>query len=251
MVLLASALFLTACGGGGTVSNPLSVTNIQTYSSGARFVRINDANYSAVAVVANGVDPVGYVNVTQVSTVSQSQNADGSYTGTYNIRLATGDTVTATGTFYTANDGRMYIVSSGGTVRAAVVDGTSASNLPTGTYNYAGQAYAEYTRGSSVYYSTSGSFTMSADFTNNSASLSASAGNATYNHTGLAIASDGSISGSNGTFRTYNVDSSLYSTNNVDFHGNFHGSGATHVSGAGIRVGSGTDYQLIAIVGDR
>lgn len=74
-----------------------------------------------------------------------------------------------------------------------------------------------------------------------------------YFNNNLTINSSREISGLNGTFIVYDTDGSTeLERRTVNFHGAFHGSGATHFSGIAVCVPTNTDYfSLMSIVGKR
>ncbi|MFZ9133177.1 MAG: hypothetical protein ACO21B_08115, partial [Gemmobacter sp.] len=133
--------------------------------------------------------------------------------------------------------------------------GPALTNMPVGTYSFDGYAYAQYTGvpgNSGSTFAEQGTFTMDVQFLNRTAQLQADWPYSYYLNNALTLNSAGEIVGPGGTFYIYEGDgSTLIETRPIDFHGTFHGSGATHVSGAGLEGSSAGDYALIAIIGSR
>lgn len=256
-ILAVSAVALmSACGGGGgSVSEVQPITN---FPDGRSYARFESNDYNAVVLVKDpSFDPNNLVDVIILETISANRRSDGAYEGTYRVRLANGTTATVSGVFYSETDARVFTVSdSFNRVRASVVDGTEIQSLPSGTFNYAGYAVFEYAWASAEngFWQESGTFDMTANFQNNSASINAnsSTGYVTYTANGMTIdPSDGQITGPVGSYIIRDNNLTTVSSDAVAFYGNLHGDNAEYVSGSAYRYLNDSDYQLMGVVGTR
>jgi len=251
LVLAAPCLaMLAACGGGSTGNTSIETLWESPRGTGAGVVRATDGTNNSVALVENVNDAGKYRTFEVVQVISETRHSDGSYSGEVVVRYSDGSTGNVLGRFYDATAALYASVNSNGT--NYVVGGVQASNLPVGSYQYTGYAESYYVYNGLAYNET-GSFDMDVQFGNQTAQLQADTDESRYINNNLTINSNGEISGLNGTFIVYDTDGSTeLERRTVDFDGTFHGSGATHVSGAAVGGATTTDdFSVMGIVGKR
>ena len=114
--------------------------------------------------------------------------------------------------------------------------GSKVNGLPTGSFGYAG-AVAFYKNGATVDFE-QGSFSMTANFSNQTGSISANTNSYSFGETNIAInSSDGSFSGSSGTIGTTGG-----ATDTSNLKGFFAGTNANGVHGMAYSAGSEANY---------
>ena len=185
--------------------------------SGAGLVRAKSSELNGVAIVQD-VDNAGkFRDYTLVEVLSESRNADGSYDGEVVIRYADGTKANVLGRFY-STEAAAYAVSSADYV-AFFSGGTSATNLPVGSYNYDGYAEVVYVYGGDEY-NEIGDFEMDVQFASKTAQLIADTVESRYIHNALTFNSNGEITGRNGRFIVYDSDGvTELESRYIDFHG--------------------------------
>jgi hypothetical protein len=256
--ILVSCVALAGCGGGGGGSG-ISQTDVQTLwlsptGSGAGLVRYTADGAAGVSVVQDVNSATGKRGAEVLQTYSVTTDSLGGSIADVLVRWEDG---TTSNLLLRMNPGGgesfLYFSRSNSTGATAVTaSGSTVNGLPIGTYNYSGYALNEYVYNGTSY-TEEGSFTMSASFSNGTASLVADTDEARYVNNNLNIRSDGVVSGNNGTYIIYNTDGvTELERRSVDFDGTFHGSSATEVTGIGIG-GSTTndDLSIVLIQGQR
>ena len=266
--LVVLPVLLAACGGSDTGPAGLSSTTSTVQRlSGLPGTDIGLARFRTTAgsETANGVFLLpGYAQIQEgtsvgsagifeiVEIISETRNSDGSVSGEVVVRFPDGSTANIVGRLY---DSTWFGVAIRDQSALLATTGPALTNMPVGTYSFDGYAYAQYTGvpgNSGSTFAEQGTFTMDVQFLNRTAQLQADWPYSYYLNNALTLNSAGEIVGPGGTFYIYEGDgSTLIETRPIDFHGTFHGSGATHVSGAGLEGSSAGDYALIAIIGSR
>ena len=259
MLLATTAvLALAACGGGGdgTAANPTQPPPTTTTTlwesprgTGAGLVRASNSERNYIGLVADTENPGSIRTSEIIEVISENAFDFGSVSAEYVVRFSDGEVANILGTFY--DEAAIYAnISETRSITAA--GGSQVTNMPIGDYSYRGVAEAWYVR-DGVDYSEFGSFDLNANFGNRTATLVADTDFSRYSASGMSINNNGEITGSNGIYTTYfNDGTTVADTNNIDFFGTLHGSGATHVSG--IAVGGATttnDFSSMLIVGKR
>lgn len=254
LLLMTSALgLLAACGGsssGGAVNPttpPPSATVLRSFTDGSGVARAeyteDGVNYVANVIgpdIANYLPtPGGVVDSSDVQ-LSGSNQYGNFYTGQASVNGVVVDVL-----IYQDNTGQVeagYAETSG--FNAAYAGGQRVSNIPAGSHTYAGTNIIGARDGS---YFESGTFAMNVDFSNGTAAITGSTPTSSIGGSNIAVNT------SNGTFTGNNL--TLTDTlNNVSFganiDGNFHGNGATGVTG--IYTDSGSNPVVAgAIAGTR
>lgn len=232
---------LAACGGGGTGNSSVGPTNptvaapvvaapvvLQTFGDGAGIARA-EITQNGTTVVANvmganiqsySTDPTGVIDPSGVNYTGSNAYGD-FYSGTTTIN---GTTVNVL--YYEDSSQEVagaYLVGNG--ENAALVLGNKVSNIPSGSYSYTGTNVIGLRDGS---YLEDGTFAMNVNFDSGLASITGSTASSSMGGSGI------SVNSSNGTFTSNTLTltetaSGLSTTATI--HGNFHGSGATGVTG--------------------
>tara|TARA_B110000503_G_C7109045_1_gene397261 strand:+ start:284 stop:1078 length:795 start_codon:yes stop_codon:yes gene_type:complete len=241
LILAAPCLaLLAACGGSndGSATNPTTDPTtvptttdpvvLQTFGDGAGIARAK-ITQNGITMVANVMganiqsyspDPTGVIDPSGVNFSGSNAYGD-FYTGTTTIN---GTQVNIL--FYEDSSQEVagaYLVGNG--ENAAIVLGNEVSNIPSGSYSYTGTNVIGLRDGS---YLEDGTFAMNVNFTSSTASLTGSTASSSIGGSGI------SVNSSDGTFTSNNLTltetaSGLSTTATI--HGNFHGSGATGVTG--------------------
>lgn len=223
---------LAACVGSsdGSSTNPTTTNPVvlQTFGDGAGIARAK-ITQNGTTIVANVMganiqsyspDPTGVIDPSGVTYTSSNAYGD-FYSGTTTIN---GTQVNVL--YYEDNSQQVagaYLVGNG--ENAAIVLGNEVSNIPSGSYSYTGTNVIGLRDGS---YLEDGTFAMNVNFTSSTASLTGSTASSSIDGSGISVnSSDGTFTSNNLTL-TENV-SGLSTTATI--HGNFHGSGATGVTG--------------------
>lgn len=224
---------LSACGGGGSgggsvssgPSNP-APTVLKTFGDGAGIARAEitangqtvTANVMAGDINNYNTDPTGVIDPSGISFSGSNQYGN-FYSGRTTLNGITVDVV-----YYEDSGGDTFIgYLEGNGTNAALAGGYKASNMPSGVYNYAGTNIIGFRDGS---YFEEGTFAMAVDFTNGTAGLTGSTATSTISGQGIQVnTSNGTFSGNNLTLSGNGVSTS------ASIYGNFHGSGATGVTG--------------------
>ena len=251
-------VMLAACGGGSTGSSDFQT--ITSFPDGRTYAKITTVDASAVALIKNpDFDINNLQSVEIISGADQIERNDGSYAGTYVVKLADGTQASARGQGYGSltSNARMFVIEDTltGEINASVVDGTNVINMPTGLLNYTGQSYLEYgwrTDNDANWNREDGVMDMTVNLDNGSASINVVASGSSYRTNGLSVnANTGEISGTNGTFTVLYTNGDIQSTRAVDFNGNLSGDNAEYVYGAGYKYVDNNDYSLVGVVGKR
>jgi hypothetical protein len=243
LILIAPCLaMLAACGGSsdGSAANPVQsppnttaptqVTEsvLQTFGDGAGVARatITESgetyviNLMAPDIQSNSGDASAVFDPNGIYFV-QSNNYGDFYAGRTTVNGTLIDVI-----IYEDNSqdvAAVYAESSGANVLGAL--GPEVSNIPSGSYTYAGTNIIGFRDGS---YSEDGTFAMNVNFTSKAAQLTGSTASSTIGGSGISInTSDGTFTGNNLTL----TESSSGLSTTATIHGNFHGSGATGVTG--------------------
>lgn len=239
---LVAVAALAGCGGSndGSATNPITEVNdgltiLKTYSDGSGFVgfrqTVNGTQYSGTIlggdVATTSYASFGTANLDNVVSIQSTAK------GEYSSAIATIDNVQRQVYVYEANNGEAsYMVGDSCIGPCIGAYGVAPTDIPSGTWVYSGDFIA-LGEGGNLSDSETGTFTMSANFTSETADFSASSPNGklvfssnnatintstgTFNGTGSAI-SPGSAGGSGNEW-------------DIDLYGSFHGAGATSVSG--------------------
>lgn len=227
LILLVTCLaFLAGCTSSidDSASNPIV---LQTFGDDAGIARatITEDGITKVAIVTEGnivlysPDPTDLIDSNGL--VITSSNAYGDF---YGGTLTINDTLFNV-VYYedsTQQVAGAYLV--GSSEGSAIVYGNEVSNIPSGSYSYTGTNIVGLRDGSYIEY---GTFIMGVNFTSSTASLSATTENS-------SIVGEISINSSDGTFTSNNLNWNETISNNsgtATINGNFHGSGATGVTG--------------------
>ena len=194
-------------------------------------------NVMAANIQSYNTDPTGVIDPAGV-TYSGSNAYGDYYAGTTTLNGVPVNVV-----FYEDNSGQVFIgYLEGNGQNVALAGGYKVSNIPTGTYNYAGTNIIGFRDGS---YFEEGTFAMGVDFANGTASLTGSTASSTIGGSGI------SVNTSNGTFEGNNLTLSGNGVSTTaSIYGNFHGNGATGVTGLYADNGS-TPIVAGAIAGTR
>jgi hypothetical protein len=250
LILAAPCLaLLAACGGSSTGNTGVQTLWESPRGTGAGVVRATDGTSNSVALVEDINDAGKYRTFEVVDVISETLNNDGSYSGEVVVRYADGSTANIIGVFY--EKAALYANIQNDSI-TYVAGGEQASNMPVGSYAYSGYAESYYTYNGSDY-SETGSFDMDVQFGAGTAQLTADTDESQYVNNNLTVNNNGELSGVNGTFIVYNTDGvTELERRIIDFDGTFHGSGATHVSGAAVGGATTTDdFSVMGIVGNR
>ena len=234
LMIIPAILTVAACGGGGG-GGETSVTNgrsnptptvLKTFGDGAGIARAEittngqtvSANVMAGDINNYNTDPTGVIDPSSVNYSGSNQYGD-FYAGTTTLNGITVDVV-----YYEDDAGETFIgYLEGNGTNAALAGGYKVSNIPSGTYNYAGTNIIGFRDGS---YFEEGTFAMAVDFTNGTAGLTGSTNSSTISGQGIQVNT------ANGTFSSNNLTLSGNGlSSSASIYGNFHGSGATGVTG--------------------
>ena len=212
-------------GGNSTTLQPVV---LQTFNDGAGIARISVQN-NGETVIANVMapnissyttDPTGVIDLSGVNYVSSNSYGD-LYAGTTTINGTTVDVV-----YYEDSSGQAaigYLEGNGTNVALAL--GYEVSNIPSGSYTYTGTNIIGYRDGSNF---EDGTFAMRVNFNTGTASLTGSTNTSAIGGSGISVnTSDGTFSGNNLTL----TETTSGFTTTATIHGNFHGAGATGVTG--------------------
>lgn len=229
---------LAACGGSsdGSATNPVQsapstttdIVVLQTFGDGAGIARVKTTqngttmvgNVMGANIQSYSTDSTGVIDPSGVNYTASNAYGD-FYSGTSTIN---GTQVNVL--YYEDSSqqvGGAYLVGNG--VNAVTVIGNEVSNIPSGSYFYTGTNVIGLRDGS---YLEDGTFAMNVNFTSSTASLTGSTASSSIGGSGI------SVNSSDGTFTSNNLTltetaSGLSTTATI--HGNFHGSGATGVTG--------------------
>lgn len=221
---------LAACGGSsdGSAANPTvsAPTVLKVFSDGAGIARVEatengttlSANVMSADVQAYSPDMLSAVDLSNVSFSSSNQY------GSFYDGIITVNGLPAYLLIYQDDMGKV-LLGYGETAygNAAIAAGEKVSGIPTGTYVYNGTNVIGFRDGS---YFEDGTFAMNVNFSTGTASLSGSTPNSTIGGTGISVnTSNGTFSGSNLTLSGNGL------TSTASIYGNFHGAGATGVTG--------------------
>ena len=248
LILAAPCLaLLAACGGSSdgsstnpTTTNPTTTdptttdpttTNpvvLQTFGDGAGIARAK-ITQNGTMIVANVMeynigsyspDPTDVIDPSGVNFTGSNAHGD-FYNGTTTINgkqvnvLYYEDSSQEVAGAYLVGNGEDFLI----------VFGNEVSNIPSGSYSYTGTNVIGLRDGS---YSEEGTFAMNVNFTSSTASLTGSTASSSIGGSGISInSSDGTFTSNNLTLTE--IASGLNTTATI--HGNFHGSGATGVTG--------------------
>lgn len=248
IISLVAVAALAGCGGSndGSATNPTTegndgLTTLKTYSDGSGFVgfrqTVNGTQYSGI-ILGGDVATTSYASfgsgnlaaINLVRVVSIQSTAKGEYYS----GIATIDNVQREVYLYKADNGEAYYMVGDSCIGPCIgAYGVAPTDIPSGTWIYSGDFIAVGEGEPLSSDNVTGTFTMSANFTSETADFSASnpdgsfvlsSNNATintstgtFNGTGSAI-SPGSAGGSGNEW-------------DIDLYGSFHGAGATSVSG--------------------
>lgn len=206
-----SATTVTVFSDGSGVARDISEDVAMVIMTGDIQSGVNNANSSGNAVNAVDLSNVSY----------QSSNTFGQYSS--GPATINGSPVNVSA--YESFSGGVSIVYAGSSSGSLIMAGGSpVSNIPAGSFTYTGNNIIG-NRDSS--YSEDGSFTMNVNFSTGDAAISGSTANSTFGGNGISVnTSDGTFSDSNITMST-NGDPSVSAT----ITGQFHGNGATGVTG--------------------
>jgi len=216
---------LAACGGGdGTSATLPKITTLSVFSDGAGVARYEDADVTLTAMAPNiqSVQPSGDDVAVDTSRLK--------FQGSYQYSDLYAGTLTVNGTpvnaeVYLDNGGEaLVILAYDGQTGVLAAGGSKVSNIPSGEYTYLGTNGLG-VRSTGVKYI--GTFSMSVNFTNGTAAISGSTNNSLFGGSGIAV------NNATGTFQGSNLNLKVegYDPMTASIYGNFHGNGATSVSG--------------------
>lgn len=231
LILVAPCLaLLAACGGSsdGSATNPTaSPTVLKTFGDGAGIARIQDGlvmNLMAADInnVTNNPDELIAIDDSGIRFLASNDYGD-FYGGTVTVNGVAVDIL-----FYEDFNGGValgYLEGNG--KNAAFAGGSQVSGIPSGSYTYNGTNFVGVRDGSAF---EDGTFSMTVNFTSSTAALTGSTPTTTIGGSNI------SVNTSNGTFTgdtlTLTVSDGFETvTLPAAIHGNFHGAGATGVSG--------------------
>lgn len=228
LVVAPCLALLAACGGGGTSPTQSPPVVLQTFGDGAGITRA-EVNQNGTTIVANvmaaniqsyNTDPTGVIDPNGVNYLSSNAYGD-LYGGTTTINGTSVDVI-----YYEDNSGEVAIgYLEGNGANAALALGYKASSIPAGSYTYNGTNIIGYRDGS---YFEDGTFAMNVNFNTGTASLTGSTNTSSIGGSGISVnSSEGTFSGNNLTLTETTTGLSTTAT----IHGNFHGAGATGVTG--------------------
>lgn len=239
LILAAPCLaMLAACGGGSTGSTSFQTLSLLPNGDGvARGVTatgeealIYSPEISEVIAAANAASSSSIANVTASDFPVTSLSG--------NVRVRSGTmtsdgvtlNVTAVEDLRTTETAVVFLEMPAGYNDVTLVTGTAYSNAPSGTYTYSGTQMT--TANNRIAPDSTGSFTMSANFAQETFQYSGSSG-------GVGVTGSGVLDTANGRFATSNLNvTSGGSSNSGTMHGLMHGSGATSTSGVFHTAGS-------------
>ena len=231
-----SVALLAACGGGssGTSNNPtLSLSTVRVFSDNAGVARGTDnAGNKIVLLAPNIAATVSAANSPSQQSVADAQVSDFPITRVLstNANLRQGS-MTVDGVAINVDviedlggEAAVIIYDIPGYANAVMAFGSPNGSVPSGTYQYTG------TLGTGVRSANPqielGSFTLNANFNNQSFSINGSTLSDTLSGSGLIDNSAGTLSSSNLTMVTSGTNRT------ATLYGNFHGTSAQSVSGA-------------------
>jgi hypothetical protein len=227
---------LSACGGSsdGSAVNPVPTPTpsnaqvLKTFANGDGVARtaVSNDGFADIANVVVGdvqntvalINQTGLTITTETSTVVSTDVLGSYYQGTSRIN---GELVNVT-EFYDVSGDSWIIAADNARTSALFAGGTQVSNIPAGSYTYTGANVIGNRDGSAA---ETGTFEMLVNFPNSTASILGATAT-------TAISGNMSVNNQTGTF---SGDNMLLSTGfgpaSATILGNFHGNGATAVSG--------------------
>ena len=222
---------LAACGGSSTGNTSFQTLSVLPNGDGvARGISatgqealIYSPDISAIVSAANAASSSDIANVTASDFPVTSSNG--------NVRVRSGTmtsegitiNVTAVEDLRTTEAAAIFLEMSDGYSDVTMITGTAYSNAPTGTYTYSGTQMTTANNGLAP--GSTGNFTMSANFAQETFQYNGSSG-------GVGVTGNGVLDTANGRFATSNLNvTSGGSSNSGTMHGLMHGSGATSTSG--------------------
>ena len=234
-ILVAVTMSLVGCGGAAqTISSPAPVaTTLSVFGDGSGVARMTSTSsgesgtFSVMAAniqtgvnnVNNNGDSISAVDLSNVTY--HSSNAYGKYfTGSATINGIAVNVESYES--FSGEVGIAYIVSANANL--VMVGGTTATNIPTGSYTYNGTNIIGNRDGS---YAEQGTFAMSVDFSNSTAAISGSTASSTFGGTGISINTSTGNFADTGIAMTVNGGASVPAS----ISGQFNGNGATGVTG--------------------
>ena len=249
-VVLSLVSILSACGGGSTGS--ASFTTLSVLGNGDGIARgISDTGREALIYSPEIAEVVASANEASSSDIANVNSSDfpiTSQSGNVQIRSGTmtseGITFNVTGLedTRTSDAAVIFLQMPSGYNDIAMVTGTAYSNAPSGSYTYNGTQAT--TSSNRVAPGATGSFTMTADFGQETFQYNGTSG-------GVAVTGSGVLDTSKGRFATSNLNvTSGSSSYGGTMHGLMHGSGAVATSGIFHTSGSSPAYTG-AFVGSR
>ena len=261
-----TATLLISCGGSGTTSpggnnglinTPPSGSGLASGNSGV-ISYVTEKNYASGTGVISGSGQDGNASANYTAAHLDIDSVTSSLSGDANLEYLSygedelgyeaeeGGTTSSGKTVYIDYAG--YFITNGteehasaGEITIDGVDGvftagSKVNGLPTGSFGYAG-AVAFYKNGATVDFE-QGNFSMTANFSNQTGSISANTNSYSFGETNIAInSSDGSFSGSSGTIGT---TGGVTDTSNLK--GFFAGTKANGVHGMAYSAGSEANY---------
>lgn len=231
-----SVALLAACGGGssGTSNNPtLSLSTVRVFSDNAGVARGTDNAGNTIVLLAPDIAAtVSAANSPSQQSITDAEVSDFPIVQVLNTsaNLRRG-AMTVDGVAVNVDviedlggEAAVIIYDIPGYANAVMTFGTPNGSVPSGTYQYTG------TLGTGVRSTNPqiefGSFTLNANFTNQSFSITGSTLSDTLSGNGLIDNSAGTLSSSNITMVTSGTNRT------ATLYGNFHGTSAQSVSGA-------------------
>ncbi|MBO6854370.1 MAG: hypothetical protein JJ872_11505 [Marivivens sp.] len=241
---IGAILALSGCFGSSADVDVLSSTPFGASAGVARAVTGDD---HFIAIIPDIESPEDYAHLSIVRSVSASTDANGLSSGTIEVEYANGEREEVTAYFY--DDIAGIYGTFGSDNPAIIIGGAAPEGLPLGaSYNYDGLAVVEFLIDGADYNET-GTFSMTADFIDRTASLNVTSDNASFDHSNMQIETTGLYDATGGTLT---ITAGSGDTRTLDLYGSFHGENAEYVTGAGVSgTRSGDDFSYIAIIGDR
>jgi hypothetical protein len=251
VTLFIATSFLSACGGGGGSTPVVSFSTVTLFSDGAG-VGLGEnttQNTQMVFISPDIVDVVAAANQSANSGITSIDSSSFGVSGTTATATIRSGTITSGGvtfnvTAYEDNGGEAtaLLLEVPSVANLVLTSGTPFTGTPSGTFTYNG-LHAIGRRGV-IAAPELGSFSMSANFSNNTYSYSGTTTNSSLSGSGILNTSSGRFASSS---MTLNAPLGTYTATQ---YGLFHGTNATSVSGVYHSNDTNPDYAG-AFVGSR
>lgn len=235
---------LSACGGGGGSEPTVQFSTLSVLSNGDGIARgVTSSGEEALIYSPLIVDVVSSANSASSSDIANVSASDFPVTSVNgNARIRTGTmtsdgitiNVTAVENIGTTDAAVVFLGTEAGYNDVIMVTGSAYSNPPTGSHTYSGTQMTTSSNGSAP--GAIGSFSMTADFGQETFSYNGSSG-------GISVSGSGVLDTANGRYATSGLSVNNGSTNySGTMHGLLHGNGAQATSGVFHTSGSSPAY---------